>query len=236
MITKMEAKKSPKANLENKRMMFFQIGLAITLLMVLFAFEWKSPEKGNNSPFVTNSSSPIPVDFVPITIPETPPPPKMLVPIIGDEIEIVGNDVKLNTDLIFPPDINDKKPFVYYTPPIIPEAPTVEDVELPFHVVEEPPMFQGDKDLTSFSKWVFSNLVYPESAKETELEGRISVGFTVDTDGAVTNVKIIRGIHASLDNEVIRVISSSPKWTPGKQRDRNVRVSYVFPVIFELKR
>ena len=231
----MEAKKSPKANLENKRAMFFQIGLVITLLMVLLAFEWESPEKENNSPFFTNSAPPITDDYIPITRPETPSPPKMMVPIMSDNILIVDDGVKLDTDFLFPPDINDKKPFVYYAPTITPEAPPIEEVELPFHAVEEPPMFQGSKDLATFSKWVFSNLVYPESAKETELEGRISVGFTVDADGFVTNVRVIRGIHASLDNEVVRVISSSPKWTPGKQKDRNVKVSYVFPVIFELR-
>jgi len=231
----MEAKKSPKANLENRRATFFQIGLAITLLMVLFAFEWRSPEKENNSLINTKNSISIPIDIIPITAqPENTPPPKMAVPITSDFIDIIDNDIKLNIDPFINTDGNSKNPITYYIPTIIPEETPIEE-EIPFHAVEELPLFQGSKDLSSFSKWVFNNLVYPESARETELQGRITIGFTVNTDGNVSNVTVIRGIHASLDNEVVRVISSSPEWTPGKQGNKNVRVRYIFPVIFELR-
>ena len=230
----MEAKKSSKANLENKRATFFQIGLAITLLLVLFAFEWKSPESESNNLINTNTSPLIPTDYVPITIqPENTPPPKIMVPIFSDQFEIVDNG-KLVTDSFFFPEDNTKDPIEYYTPIITPEVIPIDD-EIPFHIVEKAPQFQESEDLAVFSKWVFSNLVYPESAKETNLQGRITVGFTIDAEGNVTNVKVLRGIHASLDDEVVRVISSSPKWTPGKQRDRNVKVSYTFPVVFELR-
>ena len=80
-----------------------------------------------------------------------------------------------------------------------------------------------------------SNLVYPEIAKENGVQGRVTLQFTVNVDGSVTNVKVLRGVDSSLDKEAVRVVSNSPKWTPGKQRDRAVKVTYTFPVIFQLR-
>ena len=79
------------------------------------------------------------------------------------------------------------------------------------------------------------NLVYPEIAKENGVQGRVTMQFTVNPDGSVKNVKVLRGVDPSLDQEAVRVISMSPKWTPGKQRDRAVKVTYTFPVIFQLR-
>ena len=89
-------------------------------------------------------------------------------------------------------------------------------------------------DANAFSVWVNQHLEYPEIAKENGVQGRVTLQFTVETDGRVTNVKVLRGVDSSLDNEAVRVVSSSPKWTPGKQRDRAVRVTYTFPVVFQL--
>ena len=80
-----------------------------------------------------------------------------------------------------------------------------------------------------------SRLVYPEIAKENGVQGRVTLQFTVEADGRVTNVKVLRGVDESLDKEAVRVVSSSPKWKPGKQRDRAVKVTYTFPVIFQLR-
>ena len=90
-------------------------------------------------------------------------------------------------------------------------------------------------DANTFSKWVNERLVYPEIAKENGVQGRVTLQFTVETNGQVTNVKVLRGVDPSLDKEAVKVVSSSPKWTPGKQRDRAVRVTYTFPVIFQLR-
>ena len=72
-------------------------------------------------------------------------------------------------------------------------------------------------------------------AKENGVQGRVTLQFTVNVDGSVTNVKVLRGVDSSLDKEAVRVVSNSPKWTPGKQRDRAVKVTYTFPVIFQLR-
>jgi len=90
-------------------------------------------------------------------------------------------------------------------------------------------------DENTFTKWVFERLVYPEVAKENGIQGRVTLQFVVDTDGSVRDVKVIRGVDPALDKEAVRVVSSSPKWTPGRQRDKPVKVRYIFPVIFQLR-
>lgn len=110
----------------------------------------------------------------------------------------------------------------------------MEEETIPFQLVEEKPKFMGG-DANEFSKWVNQRLVYPEVAKENGVQGRVMLQFTVGTDGSVSGVKVLRGVDPSLDKEAVRVVSQSPKWTPGKQRDRKVKVTYTFPVIFQLR-
>ena len=105
--------------------------------------------------------------------------------------------------------------------------------EIPFELVEEKPSFMGG-DANAFSKWVNERLVYPEIAKENGVSGRVTLQFTVETDGMVTNVKVLNGVDPSLDREAVRVVSRSPRWKPGMQDGKPVKVTYTFPVIFQL--
>ena len=115
-------------------------------------------------------------------------------------------------------------------------APSVEGVEtIPLKLVEEKPSFRGG-NANDFSYWVNSHLVYPDDAKAEGIQGKVALQFTVDTDGSVINVKVLKGVYPSLDAEAVRVVSSSPKWIPGKQGGKAVRVTYTFPVIFGLRR
>ena len=109
-----------------------------------------------------------------------------------------------------------------------------EDGSIPFQLVEEKPSFNGG-DANAFSKWVNERLVYPELAKENGISGRVTLQFTVDTDGTVINVKVLRGVDPALDKEAVRVVSMSPRWTPGSKDGRPVKVTYTFPVIFHLR-
>ena len=102
-------------------------------------------------------------------------------------------------------------------------------------MVEVKPSFQGG-DANTFSKWVSANLVYPVEEKNAEHQGRVTVQFVVNTDGSVSDVKVMRSTgYEALDQEAVRVISSSPKWEPGKRKGMDVPVSYMFPVIFQLR-
>lgn len=103
-----------------------------------------------------------------------------------------------------------------------------------FLVVEEMPSF-GSGDANGFRTWVSQNMKYPEVAAENGIQGRVFVQFVVEADGRLTNVRVIRGVDPALDKEAIRVIESSPKWNPGKQRGKPVRVSYTFPITFVLQ-
>lgn len=102
--------------------------------------------------------------------------------------------------------------------------------------VEEKPVFQEIVVVESdFAKWLYKNLQYPEIARENGIQGRVTVKFTIDQEGNVKDVKVLRGVEASLDKEAVRVISSSPKWKPARHNGEPVAVTYVFPVVFKLQ-
>jgi protein TonB len=229
----MEIKKTPKADLENKKLLFKEIGLIIALGVVLLAFEWSTKEK-ETSTMQAGPQAAVETENVPITQQETPPPPENIrEPVVSDVLQIVNNDVKVASTLISTEDIKgagvDIKDYVVATQAAPEES--VEEEVIPFAIVEEKPKFQGG-DQNDFTKWVFSHIEYPEIAKENGVQGRVTLQFTVDTDGSVKNVSVLRGVDASLDKEAVRVVQSSPRWTPGRQRNKNVKVRYTFPVIF----
>ena len=230
----MEIKKSEKASMDNKRFLFTEIGMVIALLIVWGAFSYTSREKKVATLEADQTVVEV-EDMVPITE-ETPPPPEDTpkIPILSDQIDIVDDNIKVD-DSMFQniEDSNEGFEIMDYIESA-PEEETIEEEAIPFQLVEEKPSFNGG-DANEFSKWVNSRLVYPEIAKENGVQGRVTLQFTVNADGSVSNVKVLRGVDSSLDKEAVRVVSSSPKWKPGKQRDRAVKVTYTFPVIFQLR-
>lgn len=231
----MEIKKSPKANLENKKLLFKEIGLIIALLVVLGAFEWSTKEK-EVSLLDEQNQVVVEDEVIPITQ-ETPPPPPEAPkePILSDVIDIVDDNIKVDeTLLLTTEDDNSLGVEIKEYIPGNQEEEVVEEEEIPFAIVEEKPKFRGG-DQNDFTKWVFSQIVYPEIAKENGVQGRVMLTFTVNTDGSVSDVKVLRSVDSSLDKEAVRVVSNSPKWTPGKQRDKPVKVKFTFPVIFQLR-
>ncbi len=229
----MEIKKSIKANLENKKLLFTEIGLVVALLLVWGAFE-RSSKDVNVSALEADASAVEIEDMVPITE-STPPPPEAApkIPVLSDEIEIVEDDIKVE-DMFqtLEDDANTGVEIMDYKEEVQEEV--IEDEVFDFHVVEQKPSFNGG-DANEFSKWVNKNLDYPEIAKENGVQGRVILRFTVNPDGSVSNVTVLRGVDSSLDKEAVRVVSKSPKWKPGRQRDRAVKVTYTFPVIFQLR-
>ena len=231
----MEIKKSPKANLENKKLLFTEIGLIVALGIVYFAFDWSTAEK-QVSVFEETAEVVEAEEMVPITQ-ETPPPPPTAapkIPILSDQIDIVDDEIQVDDNLFMnlEDDASMGVEIMDYVETV--EEEVVEEEAIPFQFVEEKPSFMGG-DANAFSKWVNERLVYPEIAKENGVSGRVTLQFTVNTDGTVSNIKVLRGVDPSLDKEAVRVVSMSPKWTPGKQRDRAVKVTYTFPVIFQLR-
>lgn len=229
----MEIKKSEKANLENKKLLFVEIGLVVSLLITFIAFNWTSKET-TVSTLEAETEIIAEEEQIPITQ-ETPPPPPSApqIPILSDEIDIVDDDIKVDDDMFMnlEDDANLGVEIIDY---VEVQEEVVEEEAIPFILVEDKPSFQGG-DANQFSKWVNQRLVYPEIAKENGVQGRVTLQFTIEKDGSLTKVKVLRGVDPSLDKEAVRVVSSSPKWKPGKQRDRAVPVTYTFPVIFQLR-
>lgn len=229
----MEVKKSDKANLENKKLLFFEIGMILALGLVWFAFEWTTRE--NNYEALVDTTQAAEEDDVIAIDPTTPPPPPQTqeIPVLSDIIDIVDDDIKVDDMIVnTEDDANTGVEIKEYVAEVVEEV--VEEEAIPFQLVEKQPSFQGGGP-NEFTKWVNQRLVYPEIAKENGVQGRVTLQFTVEKDGRVTNVKVLRGVDSSLDKEAVRVVSSSPKWTPGRQRDRAVKVTYTFPVIFQLR-
>lgn len=229
----MEIKKSEKASMENKKLLFLEIGLVVSLLITYLAFEWTSKET-KVSTLDDTTEVVLEEEIIPITQ-ETPPPPPAApkIPILSDQIDIVDDEIELEDDMFMNLE-DDSSLGVEIMDYVEVEEEVVEEEAIPFQLVEEKPSFQGG-DANQFSKWVNQRLVYPEIAKENGVQGRVTLQFTVEKDGSVTKVKVLRGVDPSLDKEAVRVVSQSPKWKPGKQRDRAVPVTYTFPVIFQLR-
>ena len=207
----MEIKKSEKASLENKRLLLAETGLVIALMAVYGSFEHASRVK--EITLLTDCTLAVDeCDILAVPL-ETPPPapeaPQL--PRLSDEIEIVEDDVTVDIDFR---NLDDSDlPVVLCDYPgheVVEEE--VEEEAIPFQFVEQKPSFNGG-DANEFSKWVNARLVYPEIAKENGVQGRVTLQFTVEADGRVTNVKVLRGVDESLDKEAVRVVSSSPKWT-----------------------
>jgi protein TonB len=230
----MEIKKTEKASLENKKLLFVEIGLVVSLAITLFAFEWTSTE--TETALLEDTTEILIEEEIISTQMETPPPPPEApkIPVLSDQIDIVDDEIEIEDDMFMnlEDDASLGVEIMDYVEVV--EEEVVEEEAIPFQLVEEKPSFQGG-DANQFSKWVNSRLVYPEIAKENGVQGRVTLQFTVEKDGTVTKVKVLRCVDPSLDKEAVRVVSMSPKWKPGKQRDRAVPVTYTFPVIFQLR-
>jgi len=228
----MEIKKSQKASLENKRLLFVEIGFVFALLVVFGAFSYSSKEK-KASTLEADNQEIIDDEMVPITQELPPPPPEVKMPVLSEQIDIIDDNVKIDDNVLnLEDDANLGVEITDYVETVAEEH--VEEEAIPFQLVEQKPSFNGG-DANEFSKWVNQRLVYPEIAKENGVQGKVMLQFTVNADGSVSNVKVLRGVDPSLDKEAVRVVSSSPKWKPGKQRDRAVKVTYTFPVVFQLR-
>ena len=216
----MEPKKNPEISLEKKKGLFFQIGLVVTLVIVLGAFEWKSYEKVDYNLGQLNLDD-LEEEIIPITKqekspPPPPPPPPEVIVIVEDIVEIV-DEAKIETTE------SDEMVAI--------EIEEESDEEF-FMVVENMPEFPGG-DL-GLMKYIQKNVKYPPIAKEYNITGKVYVSFIVDKSGSVTDVKIAKGVDKSLDAEAVRVVKSLPKYKPGKQRGKAVRVMFTIPINFTL--
>lgn len=121
--------------------------------------------------------------------------------------------------------------------PVVEPDPVIDEKtdEKPIIIAEEPARFK-DGDLNSFRSWVMDHIQYPQTAITNEISGRVFVEFCINTKGEVVDIKITRGLDESINNEVLRVLKSSPLWIPAKQGGRVVKQLFSMPLVFELKK
>ncbi len=245
----MISKKTNKANLESWRIIFLQVGFIVTLLICLGLFNWSSPVKESKGVVMRISDMEFEEEVIPVTRQERNSPNVNAVVIKREELNktqgeqtgpgilrIVGDQAEISDELQVGDLEGDQSTEVAIINPnnvIIAEEEEEVEEEI-FFLVEDMPKFNGG-DLSEFQKYVQSNLVYPEAAKENDISGVVLVKFVINKTGDLTRLELVRGVHPALDKEALRVVSSSPKWTPGKQRGVPASVAYTFPIRFVLQ-
>ena len=229
----MEVKKSPKADLERTKFTNILMGMVVGLAVLFVGFEWSSSDvKIAQSDGVGDiiAEEEIEITRQDNTPPPPPPPPA---PAAADILKVVDDDVKLdNVDIISSEDNQAVAQVQTYTPPAVVEEEEESSQQI-FTVVENMPEFPGGN--TALLAFLKNTMKYPVIAQENGLQGRVSIQFTVNKDGSIVDAEVVRGVDPSLDKEALRVINSMPKWTPGKQRGKPVRVKYTVPVTFRLQ-
>jgi protein TonB len=225
----MKEKKSAKANLEPKRGLFIEIGLVVVLALIYMAFEMKSYET-ITAGIYERTDVIVEEEMVEITQQERielpPPPPQQTIVFqeVNDDIEIDSN-IEIDAEATITTEVQE-----WVRPAAVEEEIVEEEI---FMIVEQVPEYPGgDEARLNFLR---NNVKYPQMAREAGIQGTVYVSFTVEKDGGITQVKIMRGIGGGCDEEAIRVTKMMPKWKAGKQRGKEVRVSYNMPIKFTLQ-
>ncbi|MDR0367712.1 MAG: TonB family protein [Bacteroidales bacterium] len=225
----MERKKSRKADLEWRKSTFFQLGIVISLALVLMAFEYVKSDKSFS--FIGDSTIEIPDEIVIVPTTQNPELPKPKPAMLNTNFTTTNNDNPTFVDIIIDADPETEMPDDYVPVTDEPEiAPAVDDPFVPVEIMPEFP--GGEQELMMFLK---ENIVYPKTARELNISGKVVVGFVVEADGSLSNIQVARSVFSELDEEAMRVVKKMPKWNPGKQRQKAVRVQFYLPVNFVLK-
>lgn len=224
----MEVKKSDNVNLDNRRATFTLVGLAITLAIVWFSFEYKSYDR-DKIEIQQNVMLADEEDVVLQTQRQEPPPPPPP-PQQTTIIEIVEDNIEVDDELNIDAETNDEEEIEEQI--IVDEEEGDAQEEEIFVFVEDQPGYPGGDEARL--TYLRDNIKYPEMAKESGIQGTVYITFVVEKDGSISNVKVLRGIGGGCDEEAVRVIKNMPKWSPGKQRGRPVRAQFNMPIRFIL--
>ena len=231
----MEVKKSPKADLEGGIGMSILMGMIVGLAVLFVGFEWGSKDVQ----VVTADEGVADIiaeEEIEITRPENtpPPPPPPPAPAVHEVLNVVEDDVELEQqEIISSEDDASAAQQETFVAPVVEEEEEEESAQQIFTVVEKQPEFPGGT--AELFKYLSKAIKYPVIAQENGIQGRVVCSFVVNRDGSIVDIQVMRGVDPSLDKEAIRVISEMPKWKPGEQRGKPVRVRFILPVQFRLQ-
>ena len=228
----MELKKNPKADLEKRRGLYLEIGLVVALVAALVAFNVKSYDREVKDAIEREAVLEEEEIIIQTDIQELPPPPPPEVPEVTTVLEVVADDKEITNELVVNAEVTDDTKNIEITPVVIEEEEDETETQI-FTVVENDPEFPGGMD--ALYKYLAQNIKYPQLARDNGITGKVYVTFVVEKDGSIANPKVLRDIGGGCGQEAIRVVKSMPKWTPGKQRGKAVRVQFNLPVNFSLK-
>ena len=227
----MEIKKSEKADLENGKSTALLIGFVMVLALLFVAMEWTQRDKKIDLSGMIVAEVSLEPEMVPITLPEkktVPPPPQSVQ--IADIIEIVEDDADIEEATIASTEDQTEYIEIKEVENIVVED--IPDEEAPFMVVEKMPEFPGGT--AALMAYLTKNIKYPPVCRENNIQGRVLIQFIVNRDGSIVDPEVVKSVNPYLDKEALRVISTMPKWSPGEQRGKPVRVKFTVPVNFKL--
>ena len=227
----METKKTPKANLESKRPTWLLVGYVTVLAFMFVAFEWTRDIRVDTSGRINENVFEQDMEIPLTRQPEVAPPPPQVTP-INDVLTIIDDDATAEETNFASLEETGEDVVIKHIPVTVDEEVVVEDDI--FVVVEENPQFPNG-GTAGLLQYLGKNIKYPTIPQENGTQGRVTVQFVVNKDGSIVDVKVIRGVDPYLDKEAVRVISTMPKWIPGKQRGVPVRCKFTVPVTFKLQ-
>lgn len=228
----MELKKNPQADLEKRRGLYLEIGLVVILAAALVAFNVKSYDKEEKEQVERVAMDEVDETMIQTKQEELPPPPPPEQVEVTTEFEVVEDDKEITNELVVNAEVNDDTKNIEIVPVKVEQEEEEEEVEI-FTVVENDPEFPGGTE--ALYKYLATNIKFPQLARDNNISGRVYVTFVVERDGSITGARVLRDIGGGCGAEAIRVVKAMPKWTPGKQRGKPVRVQYNLPVAFILQ-
>jgi len=228
----MENKKNPSVDLNRKRGLFFTLGLIITCTLVISAFEWKTFTEQDQIELTVEVDEEVFLD-IPNTDHVLPPPPPKVQPI--DVVEL-PNDVEDTFDNFDFPELDDpiNVKTISIPKPQKPKPMIDEEVEDTIVFFCEFPA-KPEEGYKAFYQYIADHMQYPSTARRMGVEGRVYLQFVIEKDGSLTDIKVIKGIGSGCDQEAVRVLKNAPKWTPGRQQGKTVRVRKSIPILFKLQ-
>jgi protein TonB len=227
----MVEKKSFKGDLERRKNTFILIGFVVTLGLVYASFELFATNDLVKDMGIADEEAIFVMDEDVIATDPTPPPPP---PQVAQQqeiiLQIVEDNIRVNTDFDFSQDFDMDAIIEEYVPIEIVEE--IVGATPPMRFVEDMPEFIGGMD--AMYAYLHANTKYPEVARNNNIQGQVFLEFVVERDGSITEVKVLVGVYPDLDQEAVRVVRSMPKWKPGKQMGKPVRTFFSIPIRFTI--